>query len=83
MPFKILYSSEFVAELSKLEKEIAERVMKKIDDAAGNPRHFFKGLTARSEQKLRIGDYRVLARPDWKEETMAIISIGHRKNIYD
>ena len=80
--YKIIISQEAEAQLKRLDNSIAERIIEKIVDASKNPRHFFKRLVGREDYKLRIGEWRVIARILHKKRSIFIISIGHRKNIY-
>ena len=47
-----------------------------------NPHRFFERLTGRTDYKIRIGDYRVIADIDDKNKKIEITVIGHRKNVY-
>jgi len=69
--------------LNTLPKEIKERIFKKILSTKENPLHFFERLSGRSEYKLRIGDYRVIADIDSGQKRIKITLVGHRKNVYD
>ncbi len=80
--FAVEYSAEALLQLESLDKTVAKRIIKKIDNARNNPRHFFKGLTGRPECKLRVGDYRAIANLDESKRTIFIRTMGHRKNIY-
>ena len=82
MTFKILYSEEAVSQLRKLDNAAAKRILDKLDATLENPAHFFERLAGRDEYKLRIGDYRVLARLLVNDNVVFVLSVGHRKNIY-
>ena len=58
-------------------------VYNKIISTKENPFHYFIRLEDRTEYKLRVGDYRVIADIDKAEIKILILQIGHRKNIYD
>ena len=66
--------------LSKLPKELQKRIYYKLESTSNNPFHFFERLTKRTDYKLRIGDYRIIA--DIDNKRIVVTSIGHRKNIY-
>jgi mRNA interferase RelE/StbE len=80
--WRIEWSHEALRELYKLEKVIAERIVKKLDQAAKNPARFFERLVGEDDYKLRITDYRVRAELNFQRETVYILKVGHRKNIY-
>jgi len=69
--------------LGKIDKSVAKRILKKIENAVDNPHNFFKQLVGRHEYKLRLGDYRVIANVDDQTKQILIRTVGHRKNIYD
>jgi len=82
MTFRIAYSEEAVSQLRKLDNKTAKRILDKLDNSLADPARFFQRLNGREECKLRIGDYRVLAKLITSEKTVFILSLGHRKNVY-
>lgn len=82
MSFSITFSEEALAQLRKLDNETVKRILDKIEDASANPAHFFGRLAGREEYKLRVGDYRIIAKVLFTENKIFILSLGHRKNIY-
>ena len=80
--YNLVYDEKALQNLEKLEKKIRKRIFEKITSTKENPFHYFERLTGRSEFKLRIGDYRVIADIDEKEKRISIIIVDHRKNIY-
>lgn len=80
--FEVSFDEEAIGFLNKLEKPIKERIFKKIVLAKENPLHFFERLSGRTDFKLRVGDYRVIADIDSAEQMIRITVIGHRRNIY-
>ena len=80
--YTVIYDEEALQNLEKLEKKIRKRIFEKIFSTKENPFHYFERLTGRSEYKLRIGDYRVIADIDEKTKRISILFIDHRKNIY-
>lgn len=83
MPFKITFSEEAFRQLKKFDNLIVKRILSKIDSAAENPTHFFQRLAEREEFKLRACDYRIIAKILFNEKTIHVLSLGHRKNIYE
>lgn len=82
MTYRIAYSEEALSPLKKLDNKAALRILDKLDDSLADPARFFERLRGREEYKVRIGDYRVLARLMAGEKTVFILSPGHRKNVY-
>jgi len=82
MTFELVFSEEALSALKNLDNETAKRIIEKLEEASVNPAHFFKRLAGREEYKLRIGDYRVLARLFISEKKIFVLSLGHRKNVY-
>lgn len=83
MALSIEYYEEAKVILRKLDPSTAERIVSKIRQAAENPRHFFERLTGSDFSKLRVGDYRVIAKLDFSASKVGVVTIGHRKNVYD
>jgi len=81
--YKLIFDEEAIKFLDKLNKDTSKRIFKKIQETKENPHHYFIRLTNRQEYKLRVGDYRVIADINDSEIIIYIITIGHRKNIYD
>ncbi len=82
MSFKVEFSEEALSQLKKLDNQAAGRILEKISSSSEEPLHFFERLAGRDEYKLRVGDYRVIARVLQNDKSILIMSIGHRKNIY-
>jgi mRNA interferase RelE/StbE len=80
--FKVEFSEEALSQLRKLDNQSAGRILEKIGASAGDHLHFFERLAGREEYKLRVGDYRVIARILQKDKSIPIMSAGHRKNVY-
>lgn len=82
------YSIEFLRtalkELSKLPKDIQQRIAAKIDELKTNPHP--PGVIALKNGdgrlRLRVGDYRVIYRIESDRLIIIVVKIGHRRNIY-
>ena len=82
MPFKIIWDEKAYDSLNKLEPIISRRILKKIDELSENPfSKDIKRLKGSSDFRLRVSDYRVIFFIE--KETIQILKVGHRKNIYD
>jgi len=82
MAFKIEWSQLAEKELSKLPKEIASRIVRKVDSIKENPFHFLEHYEGEKVYKLRVGDYRILIDVDFSNKILKIQVIGPRYNIY-
>lgn len=80
--YQVIFDPEAIDFLEKLPKNIKERIFNKIISTKENPLHFFERLEGRTDYKLRVGDYRVVADIDQNEKKIKVTKIGHRRNIY-
>ena len=82
MTYLITWSNIALSELSKLPDDIADRIIKKLDQIKENPPRFIERLVSLSGSKLRVGDHRIILDIIEPEKIIAIRTLGHRKNIY-
>lgn len=80
--FEVEYSEESLFQLRGLDISVARRIIKKIESTRNDPHRFFVRLVGRTEYKLRVGDYRVIANIEENKNVIIIRSLGHRRNIY-
>ncbi len=59
------------------------RILKRIEKLETFPEHLLYSLTGTKLYSMRAGDYRVLASLNKKENTVYIVTLGNRKNVYD
>lgn len=78
---EVLLSERARERLSGLETEVQTRIKDALRDC--NPNRELEPLTGEDTYKLRVGDYRVIV--DWErtEDTVYVLTLGHRRNIYD
>ena len=82
MPFKIVWDEKAYNSLNKLEPSISRRILKKVDELSENPfSKDIKKLKGSDDFRLRVGDYRVIFAIE--QNTIQILKVGHRKNIYE
>ena len=83
MNFKIIWDKKAQHELDKLEVLIARRIILKVRELGENP--FSKDIKKLKGEtnsfRLRVGDYRIIF--DIIRDTIIILTVGHRKNIYE
>lgn len=77
---KIVWTEEARKDLKKLETDAAERIIGKVEDAADFPEHYLSPLTGHDLHAVRIGDYRAIIKKE--KDEIAVITVGHRKNVY-
>ena len=81
--YELKFNKKALDFLSKLEKDIKERIWDKIQACKIEPFRYLEHLEEIEGFKLRIGDYRAIIDIDNKTNTININKIGHRKNIYE
>jgi mRNA interferase RelE/StbE len=83
MKYAISWAESAHREFSKLPFLIQRAIVKRLDSAAGNPSHYFIRLVNDPRYKLRVGDYRIIARIEHDKLLILVVEAGHRKNVYD
>ncbi|MEK6891452.1 MAG: type II toxin-antitoxin system RelE/ParE family toxin [Nanoarchaeota archaeon] len=81
--YKLVFEKKSLQDLNKLERNIKERIWNKLQDSKEDPFRFFERLVETDGFKLRVGDWRIIADIFRDKETIVILKIGHRKNIYN
>ena len=82
------YAPLAIKQLKKMDKHISALIIgwieKNLVDCE-NPRQYGKGLVANrsGEWRYRIGDYRILADIQDDKLVILIITVGHRREVYD
>lgn len=85
MIYRVKYRPEADEDLSRLDKPVRERVIKRVHWLAKNFEEIrpevlggkYKGL-----YKLRVGDWRVIYEVKHSQNLIIVYSIGHRSEIY-
>lgn len=79
--YNLEWKEHALQDLENLESSIARRILKKVEELSENPfSKDIKKLKGSSDFRLRIGDYRLIFFIE--QNTIQILKIGHRKNIY-
>lgn len=86
--FRVEWSVRAQKQLKKMNRTISELILRwvyKNLDGCENPRRHGKALTANrtGQWRYRVGDYRLIAEIQEEEIVILILSVGHRKEIYD
>ena len=82
--YSIIFDKQAANFFRKLDRDIQERIGKKIESLASNP-EMGKSLVGKLSGlwSLRIGDYRAIYKIKNKELIILILKLGHRKNVYE
>ena len=82
--FKVVLSKKAAKQLDKLPELVAEPIFKAIQRLAFNPRpNGHKKLKGRLGFRIRVGNYRVIYEIFDSELIIDVVSLGHRRDIYD
>lgn len=82
--YNILLSRTAQKQLDKLPGNIADSIIQTIKGLAHNPRPAgCKKLKGRKGYRVRKGDYRIIYDIYDKELVIDVITLGHRREIYD
>jgi len=79
----VRYTEQAIEHLEGLEKETADRVMNKVDEATDFTEHRLERLSGWPYYKIRAGDYRAIVTWDRENNTITVEAVGHRRNVYD
>lgn len=86
--YSVEYTEKAVRELKKLDKYTRKIILAWIEKnliGCSNPRLYGKALTAdkSGQWRYRIGDYRIISDIQDDKIIILVLSIGHRKEIYE
>ncbi len=77
----IVWREKALKELESLEVSIARRIIKSVNELSKNPfSKDVKKLIGFNGFRLRVGSYRIIFNIDGN--TINILKVGHRKNVY-
>jgi mRNA interferase RelE/StbE len=79
----IEYTEQALDQLSDLEREAADRVLNKVEEAGEWTEHRLEPLSGWPYYKLRIGDYRAIVTWNREDDILRVEAGGHRRNGYD
>jgi len=80
--YTISFDPEAIGFLAGLGQDLKKRIFDKVISTKEDPFHFFERLAGRTDYKLRVGDYRVIADISRESRTIEVTLVGHRKNVY-
>ncbi len=84
MPYSLNFTRNAIKELSKITEPYYSNIKSVIEKLVDNPfPPGYKKLKGRMGFRIRVGPYRIIYDVFEEELIIDIISIGHRKDIYD
>lgn len=83
--YRVALKSSAEKELLRLPDPILARIFPKIEALTANPRPFGskKLHGSRDLWRIRVGDYRAIYAIDDKAQTIHVMRIAHRRDVYD
>ena len=84
MMYRVEFSKLAKEKFDKLNESIKKRIIKKLVEIknSDDPHRYFEPLRGVSARKARVGDYRIIADIDRKNNVIYVLTLGHRKDIY-
>ena len=88
MSYRVEFTDGAKKELKKLDKHTSAFLLgwiRKNLECCSNPRQYGKALKSNKsgQWRYRIGDYRLIAEIEDNRVVILILTVGHRRNIYD
>jgi mRNA interferase RelE/StbE len=86
LAWRVRFRGSAEKELAKLPRDVQARILDHLDRVCANPRE--KGRTlkvGRGDRPLwryRVGDYRVICHLRDADETVLVLRVGHRREVY-
>lgn len=80
--FKVVITHNALKDINNLTQDVKKRIASKIKEYLNDPIYYSRKLTDPKigSFRFRIGDYRVIF--DIEDETIIVLRVGHRKDIY-
>ena len=86
MSYKVRWHEEALEDLKSLDKKTQKKILRRVKKyLPQNPASLGKPLkgTFKGFFRYRIGNIRIIYTLDYENETVSILKIGDRKNVYD
>jgi mRNA interferase RelE/StbE len=80
--YAVIWTEKSAGALASLPKDVAVRILARLEQIRYTPYHFSEHLTDIEAWKIRIGDYRVIIDIDESKKEITVHKVGHRKNVY-
>ena len=82
MMFEVEYNSQSKKFLKNADKNLVERIIKKLEEVRENPFRYLEHYEGDKCYKLRIGDYRALIDVDSEKKILLVRVLDKRGRIY-
>lgn len=82
MKYDVKWTETSLGQLKKLDKTVAERIIKKVKTISSKPFSYVKKLKGFDLFSLRVGSYRAILSIEKKKMIVFVLEVGHRKKIY-
>jgi mRNA-degrading endonuclease RelE of RelBE toxin-antitoxin system len=83
MKWSHTYQPAFVADLKRLDHQVAKRMLEKLEAMQSDPLRTMKRLKGSDLFSLCVGDHRIYARAYVAQRLLDVVRAGHRSNIHD
>ena len=83
--FQVEYSSRALKFFKKIDRILAKRLLKKIEELTLDPHPQESKIVEGYKEKVfrvRVGDYRILYEVDYGKNSIGIVRIDHRSRVY-
>jgi len=80
--FEVEYNSQSKKFLKNADKNLVERIIKKLEEVRENPFRYLEHYEGDKCYKLRIGDYRALIDVDSEKKILLVRVLDKRGRIY-
>ena len=78
----ILWEPRARIALRKLPRDVAKRILAKLERVQENVGRHLEGLAGVDFSKIRVGDYRLFVDYDRKDDVLVIRALRHRRHAY-
>ena len=82
MSYKINWTPKSAKFLEKLPKNIAARILNKVEAIKDDPFHYLEHYEGADVYKLRVGDYRLLIDINFSNKVLNVRVLEHRSKVY-
>ena len=81
--YQIKWTETTIQSLEKIDRELSQRIFKKVNGISANPFRYVKRLKAVPLFSLRVGIYRILLSIERNNLVIVVVDVGKRENVYD
>ncbi len=82
--YTIVLEKSVIKQLASIHSTDYKKIKSAINDLANNPRrHGYLKLKGREAYRIRVGNYRVIYEVEDKILKIFIITVAHRKDVYE